>query len=398
MNSSDAVSSEVSTILIVDDTRTNLSVIGGILSSEYRVRVANSGERALKVAATVPKPDLILLDIMMPGMDGYQTISLLRKNPATRNIPVIFVTAMTSDEDEEIGLQLGAVDYITKPIRPSILLARVRTHLALKAAQSELASMNQQLEAQVRQRTRDLELVKDVSMQALATLTEKRDQETGNHLVRTRSYIELLMQDLCRQPRFAPQLRLVDQEMIAKAAALHDIGKVGIPDHILLKPGKLTPDEFAIMKTHAQIGADALSAAIERVLAARHEGNAHDSGHYALTFLEVAREIAGSHHEKWDGSGYPHGLAGASIPLSARLMALADVFDALTCRRPYKAAVPLDETIEIIRRGRGSHFDPDIVDAFLARIEDFATVAHRYADTGHPEYIASQVPSNESVR
>ncbi|WP_374483156.1 two-component system response regulator [Zoogloea sp.] len=398
MNSSDAVSSEVSTILIVDDTRTNLSVIGGILSSEYRVRVANSGERALKVAATVPKPDLILLDIMMPGMDGYQTISLLRKNPATRNIPVIFVTAMTSDEDEEIGLQLGAVDYITKPIRPSILLARVRTHLALKAAQSELASMNQQLEAQVRQRTRDLELVKDVSMQALATLAEKRDQETGNHLVRTRSYIELLMQDLCRQPRFAQQLRLVDQEMIAKAAALHDIGKVGIPDHILLKPGKLTPDEFAIMKTHAQIGADALSAAIERVLAARHEGNAHDSGHYALTFLEVAREIAGSHHEKWDGSGYPHGLAGASIPLSARLMALADVFDALTCRRPYKAAVPLDETIEIIRRGRGSHFDPDIVDAFLARIEDFATVAHRYADTGHPEYIASQVPSNESVR
>lgn len=398
MNSSDAVSSEVSTILIVDDTRTNLSVIGGILSSEYRVRVANSGERALKVAATVPKPDLILLDIMMPGMDGYQTISLLRKNPATRNIPVIFVTAMTSDEDEEIGLQLGAVDYITKPIRPSILLARVRTHLALKAAQSELASMNQQLEAQVRQRTRDLELVKDVSMQALATLAEKRDQETGNHLVRTRSYIELLMQDLCRQPRFAQQLRLVDQEMIAKAAALHDIGKVGIPDHILLKPGKLTPDEFAIMKTHAQIGADALSAAIERVLAARHEGDAHDSGHYALNFLEVAREIAGSHHEKWDGSGYPHGLAGASIPLSARLMALADVFDALTCRRPYKAAVPLDETIEIIRRGRGSHFDPDIVDAFLARIEDFATVAHRYADTGHPEYIASQVPSNESVR
>lgn len=398
MENADAVSSEVSTILIVDDTRTNLSVIGGILGSEYRVRVANSGERALKVAATAPTPDLILLDIMMPGMDGYQTISLLQKNPATRDIPVIFVTAMTSDEDEEIGLQLGAVDYITKPIRPSILLARVRTHLALKAAQCKLASMNQQLEAQVRQRTRELELVKDVSMQALATLAEKRDQETGNHLVRTRSYIELLMQDLCSHPRFAPQLRVVDQEMIAKAAALHDIGKVGIPDHILLKPGKLTPDEFAIMKTHAQIGADALSAAIERVLAARHEENTHDGGHYALSFLEVAREIAGSHHEKWDGSGYPHGLAGASIPLSARLMALADVFDALTCKRPYKAAVPLDETIEIIRRGRGSHFDPDIVDAFLARVQDFAAVAHRYADTGHPEYIASPVPSSESVQ
>ncbi|MBS0346124.1 MAG: response regulator [Proteobacteria bacterium] len=395
MNNLDAVVSGAPTILIVDDTRTNLSVIGGILSGEYRIRVATSGERALIVANTDPKPDLILLDIMMPGMDGYQTIAHLREAPTTRDIPVIFVTAMSADEDEEVGLRLGAVDYITKPIRPSILLARVRTHLALKSAQSQLASMNQRLEAQVQQRTRELELVKDVSMQALAKLAEKRDLETGNHLVRTRSYIELLMEDLCRQPRFAAQLGSIEQERIAKAAALHDIGKVGIPDHILLKPGKLTPEEFEIMKTHAQIGADALSEAIEHVLAA--QGEDAGGGHYALAFLEVAREIAGSHHEKWDGSGYPRGLAGEAIPLSARLMALADVFDALTCKRPYKSPLPLDKTVEIIREGRGSHFDPDIIEVFLSRVDDFAAVAKRYADTEHSAGFIGLAPQTQAV-
>ena len=376
---------ERSTILVVDDTRDNLTVIGGLLESAYRVRIANSGERALKVAATEPRPDLILLDIMMPGMDGYQTLEKLKEDPLTREIPVIFVTAMNADEDEEIGLRLGAVDYVTKPIRPAILLARVRTQLELKAARDRLSDENHTLEGEVRKRTRELELIKDVSMQALATLAEKRDNETGNHLIRTRTYIELLMQDLSLLPRFAPLLTPRRRELIAKAAPLHDIGKVGIPDHILLKPGRLTPEEFEIMKTHASIGADALTEAIERVLAARQTESQEDEDHYALGFLELAREIAGGHHEKWDGSGYPKGLAGDDIPLSARLMALADVFDALICKRHYKAAFSLEETTSIIRQGRAVHFDPDIVDVFLKHVESFAAIAERHSDAPHPD-------------
>lgn len=376
---------ERSTILVVDDTRDNLTVIGGLLESAYRVRIANSGERALKVAATEPRPDLILLDIMMPGMDGYQTLEKLKEDPLTREIPVIFVTAMNADEDEEIGLRLGAVDYVTKPIRPAILLARVRTQLELKAARDRLSDENHTLEGEVRKRTRELELIKDVSMQALATLAEKRDNETGNHLIRTRTYIELLMQDLSLLPRFAPLLTPRRRELIAKAAPLHDIGKVGIPDHILLKPGRLTPEEFEIMKTHASIGANALTEAIERVLAARQTESQEDEDHYALGFLELAREIAGGHHEKWDGSGYPKGLAGDDIPLSARLMALADVFDALICKRHYKAAFSLEETTSIIRQGRAVHFDPDIVDVFLKHVESFAAIAERHSDAPHPD-------------
>jgi len=373
-----------STILIVDDNRDNLTVIGGLLKGEYHVRVANSGERALQVAVTRPIPDLILLDIMMPGMDGYETLRHLRQMPETRDIPVIFVTAMSADEDEEAGLGLGAVDYVTKPIRPAILSARVRTHLALKNTRQQLANQNALLESQVKQRTLELELIKEVTMQALATLAEKRDNETGNHLIRTRSYITVLMRDLSTQPEFAAQLDPLTQELIAKAAPLHDIGKVGIPDVILLKPGRLTADEFVIMQSHAQIGADALTEAIERVLSSHADSEHAQDNRYALSFLEIAREIAGGHHEKWDGSGYPRGLSGNDIPLAARLMALADVFDALICKRHYKNAFPLDECIDIIRQGRGQHFDPAIVDVFLANIDAFAAIAERHADH-HPE-------------
>ena len=369
-----------STILIVDDNRDNLTVIGGLLKGEYHVRVANSGERALQVAVTQPIPDLILLDIMMPGMDGYETLRHLRQIPETRDIPVIFVTAMSADEDEEAGLHLGAVDYITKPIRPAILSARVRTHLALTQARQQLANQNARLESQVRQRTRELELIKEVTMQALATLAEKRDNETGNHLIRTRRYIEVLMRGLSAQPEFAAQLDPLTQELIAKAAPLHDIGKVGIPDAILLKPGRLTADEFVIMQGHAQIGADALTEAIERVLSSHPDNEHEQDNRYALSFLEIAREIAGGHHEKWDGSGYPQGLAGNAIPLSARLMALADVFDALVCKRHYKEAFPIAACIDIIHQGRGQHFDPAIVDVFLANIDAFAAIADSHAD------------------
>ena len=365
-------------ILIVDDTKENLSVIGGLLEEAYRVRVANSGERALKVANGEPRPDLILLDVMMPGMDGYQTLEHLKRETATGNIPVIFVTAMDADEDEERGLQLGAVDYVTKPVRPAILLARVHAQLELKHARDRLAHQNEYLEAEVACRMRENDLVKDVTMHALATLAEKRDNETGNHLARTRAYIELLMEDLAGHPRFAAALTAQTRPLIAKAAPLHDIGKVGVPDAILLKPGKLTAEEFEIMKQHAAIGGQALDEAIERVLAhsAVDAGQARD----ALGFLHVARAIAASHHEKWDGSGYPAGLAGEAIPVAARLMALADVFDALVCKRHYKEAFPLERTVEIIRDGRGRHFDPDITDAFLARVPDFAAVAERYRD------------------
>lgn len=370
------------TILVVDDTKDNLIVIGGILEGEFRVRVANSGERALKVASSEPRPELILLDIMMPGMDGYQTLEKLRASPATRDIPVIFVTALDADEDEAGGLHLGAVDYVTKPIRPAILLARVRTQLELKATRDLLANQNEILEARVARRTREVELIKDITLHALATLAEKRDNETGNHLVRTRSYIELLMEDLSSHPEFAEQLTPVRRRLIAKAAPLHDIGKVGIPDRILLKPGRLTPDEFEIMKTHAETGAMALTEAIDRVLAERNRLEVQEEERYSLAFLETAREIAGGHHEKWDGSGYPHHLAGDAIPLSARLMALADVFDALICKRHYKEAFSLEQTLNIIREGRGRHFDPRIVDVFLLRIDDFANIALKHAD--HP--------------
>lgn len=367
------------TLLIVDDTRENLTVIGELLQPFYRVRVANSGLRALRVAQSEPRPDLILLDVMMPEMDGYTVLQALRADPLTRDIPVIFVTAMDGDADEERGLALGAVDYVTKPIRPAILLARVRTHLELKEARDWLKDQNGFLEAQVARRTHENELIKDVSLHALAMLTEKRDNETGNHLYRTQAYIRALMHHLETHPRFRDHLGPHQQELIAKAAPLHDIGKVGIVDAILLKPGRLTPEEFEIMKTHAQIGAEALDDAIYKVVG-EHLADLQQQEESPLAFLEVARQIAAAHHEKWDGSGYPLGLAGEDIPVPARLMAIADVFDALTSRRHYKEALPMDAAVNIIREGRGSHFDPDMVDALLEMLDVFHVIAQRYQD------------------
>jgi putative two-component system response regulator len=375
------------TILLVDDTRENLSVIGQMLRPLYQVRVANSGQRALLVLQNPPRPDLILLDVMMPDMNGYQVLEQLRANPLWRDIPVIFVTALNADDDEEHGLALGAVDYVTKPVKPALLLARVHAQLELKQARDRLAHQNAFLDAEVRRRMAENELIKNLSLFALATLAEKRDNETGNHLRRTQAYIEVLMNQLMDHPRFAQALAAPDvRQRIAKAAPLHDIGKVGIPDAILLKPGRLTPAEFEIMKTHAAIGAQALEEAIERARELQPASapgsdspDASDS-RPSLDFLETAQQIAASHHEKWDGSGYPAGLRGEAIPLPARLMALADVFDALISRRPYKPRLPMDTTRQIITEGRGSHFDPDIVDAFVARFDEFKTIAEHDAD------------------
>lgn len=368
------------TILVVDDTGENLTVIGGLLQPFFRVRVANSGMRALKVARSDPRPDLILLDVMMPEMDGYAVLAELRQDPYTRDIPVMFVTAMDGDQDEEYGLSLGAVDYITKPIRPAILLARVRTHLELKDARDWLRDQNGYLEGEVSRRMRENDLIKDVSLNALALLAEKRDNETGNHLYRTQAYVEALMQELQDHPRFRHALSAAQRQLIAKAAPLHDIGKVGIPDQILLKPARLTPEEFEIMKTHSLIGAEAIEAAIERVVGGDRARLDELQGNTPLDFLVVARHIALGHHEKWDGSGYPQGLRGDAIPIPARLMALADVFDALTCKRHYKKAFPLEQAVALLVEGRGTHFDPDVVDAFLAIQDRFADIAQRYAD------------------
>ena len=373
------------TVLIVDDTRENLTVIGQLLRPDYHVRVANSGQRALQVADSEPRPDLILLDVMMPDMDGYQVLQRLREQATTRDIPVIFVTAMDADEDEERGLSLGAVDYVIKPIKPGLLLARVRAHLELKSARDALSRQNAELDAEVHRRMAENDLIKDFSLNALATLAEKRDNETGNHLRRTQSYVEALMERLRSHPRFSAELADPQaRQRIAKAAPLHDIGKVGIPDAILLKPGKLTDAEFEIMKTHASIGAQAIGDAIRSVQAAQLQShNANDAALTAqsLDFLETTRQIAGSHHEKWDGSGYPDGISGDAIPLAARLMALADVFDALMSKRHYKAAFTIADAVDIIRQGRGQHFDPDITDAFLALQDTFTDIANRFADT-----------------
>ena len=369
------------TVLLVDDAKENLTTIGQILRPFYHVRVANSGLRALQAVRTEPRPDLILLDVMMPMIDGYQVLQSLRAQTDLHDIPVIFVTALDADDDEEHGLSLGAVDYVTKPVKPALLLARVHAQIELKHARDRLANQNAFLDAEVRRRMSENELIKDLSLFALATLAEKRDNETGNHLRRTQAYVEVLMEHLLTHPRFARALADPNQRRrIAKAAPLHDIGKVGIPDAILLKPGKLTPEEFEIMKTHARIGADAIAEAISHAKEMESQSSAKADNALSLEFLETAQEIAGGHHEKWNGSGYPRGLAGDDIPLSARLMALADVFDALISRRHYKNAFPIDRALQIIGEGRGQHFDPDVVDAFMAQVDRFTAIAYRYVD------------------
>jgi len=357
------------TVLLVDDTPENLAVLGEILMQDYHVRVASSGARALIAIVSDPRPDIILLDVMMPEMDGYEVLKRIRENAVTQDIPVIFVTAMDTTEDEAHGLGLGAVDYITKPVRPAIVLARLHAHLELKEARDRLQDQNAWLEAEVRRRMRQNEMVQDVSMRALASLAEIRDNETGAHILRTQNYIKVLSEELAKLSKFTNVLTPHLIEVYRKAAPLHDLGKVGIPDDVLHKPGKHTPDEWEIMKTHAKLGSDAIWRAIM-----------DEEDRSALDFLYVAMDIAHYHHEKWDGSGYPEGLAGEKIPLPARLMALADVFDALISRRVYKPPYSSEKAMEIILEGRGKHFDPEIVDAFVSRLADFREIAARYVD------------------
>ena len=357
---------EQPSILVIDDTPGNLSLLNQLLREHYRVRLANSGPRGLELAAMAP-PDLVLLDIMMPDMDGYQVFQRLQSDPATRRIPVIFLTAKVGAEDEERGLAMGAVDFIHKPIAPSVVLARVRTHLQIRHWQTFLEDKSAWLQQEVESRVSEVFRLQEATIRVMVSLAEFRDECTGNHIRRTQDYVRLLADYLSRQPRDAGFLMPEQIDRIAKASPLHDIGKIAIPDHILLKPGRHTPEEFAIMQTHSVKGESMLLRSLNEM-----------GGDNAM--LRFACQIARSHHERWDGGGYPDGLAGEAIPLAARLMAVADVYDALRSRRPYKKAFDHAEAVDIIVQGKGSHFDPLLVEAFLALEGVFSEIATKLAD------------------
>lgn len=334
------------TVLVVDDTAENLKLISELLRTDYLVKVATNGPKALKIARDTPKPDMILLDIMMPEMDGYEVCKILKDHPYTSNIPVIFITAKSDVENEQYGLELGAIDYITKPICPPLVQARVRNHLALY-------NQNQELTRQVSDRTQEVTETRLEIIRKLGRAAEFKDNETGMHVIRMSYYSRLIAKAISDNSEWI--------ETIYHAAPMHDIGKIGIPDRVLLKPGKLDADEWEIMKDHAGFGSEILGE--------------HDSA-----ILKMAKEIALNHHEKWDGSGYPSGKKGEEIPLSARIIAVADVFDALMSERPYKKAWSVEDAVKLINAEAGAHFDPRIVEVFNDCLPDFLEIKQRYKD------------------
>ena len=355
-NSDPAVEDKV---LLVDDNTTNLQLLHETLDGlGYKLLIAKNGQTALAIAQKAG-PSLILLDIMMPEMDGYEVCRRLKADRNTVHIPVIFITALADDEDEAKGLGMGAVDYITKPINPELGRARVHNHLELKRYQDHLEKL-------VAERTRRLALTQAVTIESLATLAEYRDPETGGHIKRTQNYVKALAVHLKDHQRFRSELNDEVIDLLYLSAPLHDLGKVGVRDNILLKPGRLTDEEFEEMKKHTIYGEEALRITEQKL--------GEDS------FLKSAREIAYTHQEKWDGSGYPQGLKGDDIPVPGRLMALADVYDALISKRVYKPPFPHEKAVEIIVEGKGKHFDPDIVDAFLELEDRFRNIALTFAD------------------
>src|SRR5436190_8332963 len=320
------------TILVVDDTPSNISVLSEILRGEYRVLAAINGEQALKIACGDPPPDLILLDVMMPDMSGHEVCQRLKAESSTRKIPVIFVTAMNQAEDEAQGFALGAVDYITKPVSPPIVKARVRTHLALY-------DQNRELERMVGERTAELRHTRLEIIKRLGRAGEFRDNETGMHVVRVAHYCRLLGE--------AVRMNEEDVDLLFNAAPMHDIGKIGIRDNVLLKPGKLEDGEIKIMRQHVPFGSEII-------------------GEHGDGLLSMARLIALTHHEKWDGTGYHRSLKGEQIPLVGRITSIADVFDALTSVRPYKKAWPVEDAVTLIKREAGTSLDPELVQQFVA--------------------------------
>ena len=351
-------------VLIVDEASDNLIDMNSLLQDRYEVRLANSGRAALMVMEQVPRPDLVVLDAALPDIDGYSVCQQLKSSPDTADIPLIF---LQSEPDEARAICVGAVDIIPKPFVAEVLRARVDTHLQLRHSRELLKQQRNLLEHVVEEVTAELSQMLDAMIWALASLAETREYETANHLRRVQHYVVALARQLQGHARFAEELSDANIKSLYKAAPLHDIGKVSIPDAILLKPGPLTPAEFSVMKMHTVYGRDAI------VNVESHLG-------YTNTFLRYAREITYSHQEKYDGTGYPEGLAGEAIPMAARLMAVADVYDALISKRVYKPAFTHETAMEMIRQVSGEHFDPDVVDAMLAAEEEFRAIAERYAD------------------
>ncbi len=356
------------TVLVVDDVKDNLRLFERLLHAQYRVDCCADGAQALVRVQGAHPPSLVLLDVRMPGMDGYEVCRRLKADPSTADIPVLFLTALNSDHDEAYGLQLGAEGFIEKPVHSAVLKARVRTHLRVKQARDWLKDENTLLEAKVAVRTRRLERLQEATPAAMGALAETRDHATGEHIRRTRDYVRILAAALSRDARYADALQPPAVELIAKSAALHDIGMAGVPDSILRKPGLLTDAESEVMKRHTVLGRDAIAGA--EALLDEPE-----------SLLRYAREIAYSHHERWDGRGYPEGLEAEQIPLAARIMAVADVYDALTTRRVYKPAFPHEYAMQVIMEGRGALFDPALVDAFLETHGRFQAVAESAAET-----------------
>jgi putative two-component system response regulator len=354
-----------SKVLIVDDTEENLDILVEALGEFYDVSVAMDGPGALE-AVSEDKPDIILLDIMMPRMDGYEVCRRLQADPETADVPIVFLTALTEIENKTKGFELGAVDYITKPFEVSEIKARVRTHLFVALAARRLKQQNELLELKVQERTRELSRVQEATIESLAALAEYRDPETGGHIKRTQHYMKALATALKSHPKFKGQLDETTIHYLFLSAPLHDIGKVGVRDRILLKPDRLTGDEMTEMRKHPLLGRNTIRVAEQKL-----QNN---------TFLRYARDIAYSHHERWDGEGYPQGLSGTGIPLSARLMSLVDVYDALISRRVYKVPFAHKEAVAIIEQGRGTMFDPDIVDVFSDIQETFRSIALKFAD------------------
>ena len=356
------------TIVAIDDAPENLLLIMEILKNKYRVKTFKEPKKALEYLLSNTCVDLVLLDVMMPELSGYDVLKVLKQNHGTKEIPVIFLTALSGQKDEQKGLEMGACDYITKPISVPIMLSRINVHLQNRAAKEFLKSKAEYLEGEIQKRTKEILSIQDITILTLASLAETRDIDTGNHLKRTQRYIKILALQLKAHPKFRDYLSDEEIEMLFRSAPLHDIGKVGIADKILLKPAGLSDTEFEIMKTHTTLGKEAIE-------------HAEAEAGVEAAFLKTAKEIAYCHHENYDGSGYPLGLSGDEIPISARLMSLADVYDALTSRRVYKAPMPHETARSIIVEGRGLKFDPDVVDAFLEMQEEFLVVSQRYADS-----------------
>ncbi|MDR1813062.1 MAG: response regulator [Candidatus Fibromonas sp.] len=351
---------ERKTVFLVDDNATNLTVGKAALAEHYKVLTLDSGERLLKVLEK-NIPDLILLDIEMPEMNGYDTIKAMKGKKETENIPVIFLTAKSDGGSELEGLSLGAIDYITKPFSPPLLLKRIEVHLLVESQKQELRKYNGHLQEMVEEKTRSVVKLQDAILKTMIELVERRDYSTGGHIERTTLYLNVLLKAMQKDKLLAEKISSWNLDLVMRSAQLHDVGKIAIKDSILQKPGALTPEEFEEIKKHTTVGEEV----IEEI-----KKNSEEQA-----FLEHAGIFAASHHERWDGSGYPRGLKGENIPLQGRLLAIADVYDALVSERPYKKALSHDRAVKIIVEGKGTHFDPSLIDLFLSVSDEFKNIA-----------------------